>query len=173
MYTYVVSRCIAPMYRYTDVYIYPHMVTQSKIDTSLYTYVSRCITIHRYNAIQRYTCITTPQPFWRTTGRRCLPYMSTRFDTLNDGSCVLNWSTSTDATHARLRPPRGQTMRAAATPSLPHPTRARACGWVSTNPPEVHLRHAKTWVAASRSGGRVRDATRTRLSRRLGPGPVH
>ena len=58
------------------------------------------------------------------------------------------------------------------TPSPPHPTRARACGWVSTNPPEVHLRHAKTWVAASRSGGRVRDATRTRLSRPLGPGPV-
>ena len=37
---------------------------------------------------------------------------------------------------------------------------------------EAHLRHAKTWVAASRSGGRVRDATRTRLSRPLGPGPV-
>ena len=28
------------------------------------------------------------------------------------------------------------------------------------------------WVAASRSGGRVRDATHKRLSRALGPGPV-
>ena len=61
MSTYVVSRCIAPMYRETDVYICPHVVTQSNIDTSPYTYVSRCITIHRYNAIHRYTCITTPQ----------------------------------------------------------------------------------------------------------------
>ena len=37
---------------------------------------------------------------------------------------------------------------------------------------EVHQRHATTWVAASRSGGHVRDTTRTRLSRPLGPGPV-
>ena len=61
-----VSRCKDGMYRTnryrsTDVYIYPHVVTQSNIDTSPYTYVSRCITIHRYNAIHRYTCITTPQ----------------------------------------------------------------------------------------------------------------
>ena len=45
MYTYVVSRCIAPMYRDTDVYICPHVVTQSNIDTSR---------IHMYHDVSRY-----------------------------------------------------------------------------------------------------------------------
>ena len=57
----------------------------------------------------------------------------------------------------------------------PHPTRAlaRVGVWVGLHTsPKAHLRHAKAWVAASRSGGRVRDTTRTRLSRPLGPGPV-
>ena len=37
---------------------------------------------------------------------------------------------------------------------------------------KAHLCHAKALVAASCSGGRVRDTTRTRLSRPFGPGPV-
>ena len=65
-------------------------------------------------------------------------------------------------------------MVCAHTASPPHPTRARACGWASTHPPEVHQRHVTTLVAASRSGGRVRDTTRTRLSRpHSGPVPFH
>ena len=49
MYTYVVSRCIAPMYRYTDVYICTHVVTQSNIDTSR---------IHMYHDVSRYSDTT-------------------------------------------------------------------------------------------------------------------
>ena len=61
----------------------------------------------------------------------------------------------------------------APSPPPPHPT-PHALARVGGSPhlPKAHLRHAKTWVAASRSGGRVRDTTRKRLSRPLGPGPV-
>ena len=56
---------------------------------------------------------------------------------------------------------------------LPTPPHTRSRVWMGLHThPEVHQRHATTWVAASRSGGRVRDTTRTRLSRPLGPGPV-